>query len=184
MIREATLGSILLAAAAGVALAQGPEGPGRGPGMRRPQDEVFKMVDAYIVSNLQESLDLTDDQFVKVLPLVKRLQTDRRGYAQRRFQSLREIRRILKSGSATENRVVELLREVKSIESEEPATLRKDTEAIDAVLTPVQQAKLRVLQIEVEQKLRQMMSQVRTQRGGPGRGRREAPGEEPLDDQP
>ena len=32
------------------------------------------MVDAYIVSNLQESVGLTDEQFVKVLPLVKRLQ--------------------------------------------------------------------------------------------------------------
>ena len=37
------------------------------------------MVDAYIVSNLQESLGLTDEQFVRLLPLVKRLQSERRG---------------------------------------------------------------------------------------------------------
>ena len=67
---------------------------------RRPSD-----VEAYIVSNLQESLGLSDEQFAKVLPLVKQLQTDRRELAQRRMQSLRELRRLLESGGATEAQV-------------------------------------------------------------------------------
>src|SRR5258707_3195072 len=85
-----------------------------GAGPDRPRDEAFKMIDAYIVSNLQESLDLTDDQFVKVLPLVKRLQTDRRAVLQRRQQALMDLRRVLASGDATEGRVTELLGEVKA----------------------------------------------------------------------
>src|ERR1700682_6122754 len=56
-----------------------------------PREEAFKMIDAYIVSNLQESLDLTDEQFVKLLPLVKRLQSDRRAVLQRRQQALMEV---------------------------------------------------------------------------------------------
>ena len=32
------------------------------------------MVDAYVVSNLQESLGLSDEQFAKAIPLVKKLQ--------------------------------------------------------------------------------------------------------------
>jgi hypothetical protein len=135
-----------------------------GAGPERPRDEAFKMIDAYIVSNLQESLDLTDDQFVKVLPLVKRLQTDRRAAIQRRQQALMELRRLLASGEATEPRVAELLQQVKSAETEEPAVLRRDRDAIDGVLSPLQQAKFRVLEVEVEHKIRELMSQIRTQR--------------------
>ena len=133
-------------------------------GPDRPRDEAFKMIDAYIVSNLQESLDLTDDQFVKVLPLVKRLQTDRRAVVQRRQQALMELRRLLASGDATEARVKELLAQVKAAEADEPGVLRKDRDAIDAVLSPVQQAKFRVLEVEVEHKIRELMTQIRTQR--------------------
>ena len=141
----------------------------------RPRDEAFKMIDAYIVSNLQESLELTDDQFVKVLPLVKRLQTDRRAAIQRRQQALMELRRLMASGDATEARVTELLGEVKAAERDEPGLLRKDRDAIDAVLSPVQQAKFRVLEVEVEHKIRELMTQIRTQRRKEGQARPPAP---------
>ena len=62
----------------------GPASGGAGAPGAGPRDDAFRMVDAYIVSNLQESLGLTDEQFVKALPLVKRLQRDRRELAQRR----------------------------------------------------------------------------------------------------
>jgi Spy/CpxP family protein refolding chaperone len=141
----------------------------------RPRDEAFKMIDAYIVSNLQESLDLTDDQFVKLLPLVKRLQTDRRALVQRRQQALMELRRLLASGDATEARVTELLGEVKAAERDEPGLLRKDRDAIDAVLSPVQQAKFRVLEVEVEHKIRELMTQIRTERRKQGQTRPAGP---------
>ena len=142
-----------------------------GAGPERPRDEAFKMIDAYIVSNLQESLDLTDDQFVKLLPLVKRLQTDRRALLQRRQQALMELRRLLASGDATETKVTELLGQVKAAETDEPALLRKDREAIDGVLKPIQQAKFRVLEVEVEHKIRELMTQIRTQRRKEGQSR-------------
>jgi hypothetical protein len=69
---------------------------------RRQHDEAFKLVDAYIVSNLQESLELSDEQFVKLLPLVKRLQSDRRDLAVRRKRALADMNRMLDSGSGSE----------------------------------------------------------------------------------
>ena len=146
-----------------------------GAGPDRPRDEAFKMIDAYIVSNLQESLGLTDDQFVKLLPLVKRLQTDRRAVLQRRQQALMELRRVLASGDATEARVKELLAQVKAAEAEEPGVLRKDRDAIDGALSPLQQAKFRVLEVEVEHKIRELMTQIRTQRRNQGQTRPAGP---------
>lgn len=146
---------------------------------RGGRDEAFKMIDAYVVSNLQESLELTDEQFVKLLPLVKRLQSDRRALLQRRQQPLMELRRLLASGGATEAKVTELLRRVKAAEEEEPSVLRRDRDAIDATLSPIQQAKFRVFEAEVEHKIRELMTQIRARRRGaaaprPG-GRRPLP---------
>ena len=167
---------VLLLAAALPAAAQSPS-PAE-PNALRPREEAFRMIDAYFVSNLQESLGLTDEQFVRLLPLVKQLQTDRRQFVQRRQRALAELRKQLNVGGATEGRVEELLREVKAVESEEPAAIQRDREAVDGVLSPVQQAKFRILELEVERKIHEIMTQMRGQSRPPAHGR-PRPGEEP-----
>jgi Spy/CpxP family protein refolding chaperone len=145
--------------------------PGQAPGGPGPANEAFKVVDAYVLSNLQESLGLTDEQFVKLLPLVKRVQSERREFAQRRARTMMELRRLLASGAATKSRVVELLTELKTIENDEPQALRKSRDAIDAALSPLQQAKYRVLEGDVERRIRELMRELGAR--GPGaRGQR------------
>jgi len=144
----------------GPAAAQNPEG----------RDELFKVIDAYVVSSLQDSLGLSDDQFVRVLPPLRRLQSVRREYAARRRQTMNELRRVLASGNATELRVADLMRNLKSMELEEPGAVRREADAVDALLTPVQQAKLRLLEVRVEQRLRELM--LRGQGQGPAGQRR------------
>jgi hypothetical protein len=153
----------VLVLAGEAALAQPParRAPGGGP-----RDDAFRMVDAYLVSNLQESVGLSDEQFVKALPLVKRFQADRRELADRRRRALRELRELLQAGGATEARVAEKLRDVKALETEEVDKLRQNLEAIDGVMTPVQQAKFRIMQLEVEQKIREILQEVRQRRRG------------------
>ncbi len=162
-------------ALAAAASAQPPE---TRPGPGRPRDEGARMIEAYILSNLQESLGLTDEQFVKVLPHVKKLLNDRREFAQSRNRLLRQMRRDLESGSATEAQITVSLKELKTLEDDWPARIRKDAEAIDAVLTPVQQAKLRVLELEVERKIRELLSQIRRPRNQ-GRPDQAPPPEDP-----
>ena len=149
---------VVLAVGAAGALAQ-EEAP---PGADRPaREEAFKLVDAYVVSNLQESLGLTDEQYAKAIPLVKRLQSERREYYLERTRSLREMRRLLQRGGATEGQVLDLLKQLKALDVDGPARTRKSLEALDAMLSPVQQAKYRVLELEVEQRMRELMNRVR-----------------------
>jgi hypothetical protein len=148
----------VLGVAPGRALAQG---EGQEPGREARRDEAFKMVDAYVVSQLQESLGLTNDQFAKALPLVTKLQAARREYFLGRARLLREMRRLLRSGSASEAEVVGKLKELKALDAEGQAKTRSDLEALDAVLTEVQQAKYRILEVEVEQRMRELMSRAR-----------------------
>lgn len=124
------------------------------------------MVDAYIISNLQESVGLTDEQFVKVLPLVKRFQQERRETGDARRRALRDLRALLQAGGQSGESVAGKLREVKALETQEGDQIRRNIEAIDGVLTPVQQAKFRIMQIEVEQKIREILQEVRQRRRG------------------
>jgi hypothetical protein len=152
---------LALVFAAGVA---SPAAAQKAGGQRqRPREEAFRMIEAYLVSNLQEGLGLSDEQFTRVLPLVKRLQRDRREAGQRRMRAMQELNRVMQAGGATEARVADLLREVKAAEVEGPATVRRDMDAIDALLSPVQQAKYRLLEVEVERKLRGLMTEMRSQ---------------------
>jgi hypothetical protein len=154
-----------MAIVVGAGGAAAPAAAQQGRGARPPRDEaIFRMVEAYLVSNLQEALALSDDQFARVLPHVKRLQRDRRDAAQRRMKALQELRRVMQAGGATEARVGELLREVKAAEAEGPALVRRDMDALDGLLTPLQQAKYRLLEVEVERRLRALMAGRRTNR--------------------
>lgn len=131
-----------------------------GPAAHTPElrDETFRLMDAYLISNLQESLGLTDEQFTKALPLVKKLQSDRRDFARRRMQALRQLRKTLLSGSATESGVVDLLKDLKNASAEERAGTLRNLEVLDAVLTPIQQAKYRVFEAEVDLRLRHLLA--------------------------
>ena len=158
---------LVLALGAGNARALAQEEPAAGA--ERPgRAEAFKMVDAYVMSNLQESLGLSDEQFAKAIPLVTKLQTERREYYFERTRKMREMRRLLRQGGATEAQVLELLGQVKALDADGPARARRDLEALDAVLTPLQQAKFRVLELEVEQRMRELMNRVRQRAPRPG----------------
>lgn len=164
---RALLATCLLAGAP--LLAQEPSAGPRPPDPRR--EEAFRMVDAYVVSNLQESLGLSDEAFVKVLPLVKKLQTSRREHLLSRSHLLRELRRELASGNATEAEVRETLRQLKEVETGGSERVRLGMSDLDAALSPLQQAKFRLLELEVEQRMRELMGRARPRVGG--RGQRE-----------
>jgi Spy/CpxP family protein refolding chaperone len=138
--------------------------PGRGGPLARVEqgpDEFPKMVDAYLLSHVQDALGLTEAQSEKVLPLILKLQADRRARNRREMQAVQETRKLLGSGTATESQVAERMKEFHAIENEEPALLRKDLEAVDKELTLVQQAKYRVLEQEVVRSLRARVRELR-----------------------
>ena len=159
----------LVLGAGGLVLAQEePAAPADRPG----RDEAFRMVDAYLVSNLQESLGLTDEQFAKAIPLVKKVQAERREFLMERTRTVREMRRLLRQGGATEPQVLDLLKQLNALDADGPAKTRANLAALDAVLSPLQQAKYRVLETEVEQRMRELMNRVRP-RTAPREGQRQ-----------
>jgi hypothetical protein len=161
----------VLALVAGVAAAQdAPEGP-RG----RPREEIFRLIDDYVARSLQEKVGLTDEQLERALPLVRRLNADRRRFAERRMRASFQMRRAVRAGSITDARAAEMVQEAKAAEVEEAAAVRAGQEAVDGVLTPVQQVKYRILETEIEHRLRELTARVRAQRRDGARRRGNAP---------
>lgn len=128
------------------------------------RDEAFRMVDAYVIANIQESLGLDDDQYARIIPLVNKLQKARREYHRERGRTLRQMRQLLKSGAATESQLEEAVASLKTLEVEGPARIRERVDELDAILSPVQQAKYRVFEMDVERRLRDLMRRGRRER--------------------
>ena len=170
------VGALMVAAGTAAAQENPPEGPRRG----RPREEIFRMVDTYLANNLQQTLGLSDDQLARALPLVRRLHAERRRFAERRIRALHEMRRMAGAGSISDARAAELLHELRAAEAEEAAAIRAGQDALDTMLTPAQQVKYRILEAEIEHRLRQAMARVRAQRrDGAGHRRGDGPAKEP-----
>ena len=74
------------------------------------------------------------------------------------MKSLHLLRKALASGSATEPGVTDLLKELKSASADERAGTLKNLDALDGALTPLQQAKYRVFEAEVDLRLRHLLA--------------------------
>ncbi len=170
MKRQIGYALVALMAAAAVSQAENAAKPAKAAReeAKARREEAFRIVDAYVVSNLQDSLGLSDEQYVRVLPLVTKLQGDRRDYFLGRGRMIREMRRLLHAGGS-EAALVEKLGELKRLESEGPARTKSDFDALDAALTPLQQAKFRLLEAEVERRMRELTGRARPGPGGQGR---------------
>jgi Spy/CpxP family protein refolding chaperone len=155
---------LALLACVGVSGAAGQERGERRQRKEERRQEAFRMVDAYVIANIQESLGLDEDTYAKVVPVVNSLQKARREYFRDRAQSLHGMRRLLRSGTATEAQVRQQLEALKTLEAEGPERIREQMDALDALLTPLQQAKYRVFEVEVERRLRVLMRQGRRER--------------------
>lgn len=151
---------LLAAATLGLPVAAD-DSPSGGPGPGRGAFEAFKMIDAYLLANVQEALGLSDEQGEKVVPLVMKLQRDRREFHRKRSRALGEMKKLLGSGSATEAQVAEQMKALRALEGEELETIRRDVEAIDKGLGVVQQAKYRILEREVERKIQGLLIEHR-----------------------
>jgi hypothetical protein len=143
------------------------EQAGGRPGHRERKDEAFRMVDAYIVANIQESLGLDEETYVKIIPVVTKLQKVRRDFWEDRFRLQRRMRQLLRSGTASEAEVHELLESMKALEAQGPERVRQQMDELDALLSPLQQAKYRVFEADVEHRLRELMRRGRRERREP-----------------
>lgn len=157
LVLAVTLTSLWLSAAWATETAT--QNPRRNP--QPDREEVRGMMEAYIISKLQDALDLTDEQYGRMVVAQKKLTDTRREYRQNRMRVLQQMRRALQREEAGEDELNPLLRELETLRDEFAADEKKRYEAIDQILDVRQRARYRILEVELQRRLQEMMRQVR-----------------------
>lgn len=155
------------------ALASGSAAQNRDRNPQPNRQEVEGMMEAYVLSKLQDSLDLTDEQFGSMVVAQKKLSDTRRGYRRDRMQVLRQMRQTLQREQAGESELQPLLSQLDTLRDGFAANEKSRYAAIDDILDIRQRARYRILEVELQRRLGEMMRQVR--RGGDDRRPREFP---------
>lgn len=121
---------------------------------------VEELVEGFYVSRLQEELALSDEQFVKILPVLRQSLRERREKAQRRARALNELRQLMDQG-ASEEEIKKQVCEVDQAELDAATAQQKLASSVDPLLSPAQQAKWRIFQVSIEQRIRRMLDRSR-----------------------
>jgi hypothetical protein len=145
-------------------MAAGQQNPERLTERKAGQQDVEGLMNAYVISKLQESLDLSDGQFAEMVLLQKKKGEKRRNYRLERRRTLQQMRQVLQGSDSQEEQLTLLLKQLEELQSEFEASQRADYQAIDQVLDVRQRARYRLLELEIEMRFLQMVREVRGRR--------------------
>jgi len=125
--------------------------------------ELQQLFDAYVMMQAQESLKLTESQYPQFLPRLKALQETRRRHQMERARIVQELRRLTQGedDAANRERITERLTALKELETKSAAEVAQAVERLDEVLEPVQRAKLRILEEQMERRKLELLMRAR-----------------------
>ena len=153
---------------------QGPREIGRRIGKVRPQRSrqgrnlrapdaaapIQEMIEGFYVSRLQRELDLDDEQFGRILPLLRESLRERNELGQRRARALNQLRRALQSDASED----EMTRRIAEVDASDLALREAQANllrSVDPDLSPGQRARLRFVQPNLEERIRNMIERSR-----------------------
>ncbi len=172
MKRISLLVFVLLLAESGLAQAQLWKAARSGIGQQRRQQlrrpnamaprgaPIEDLVEGFYISQFSEVVGVGDDQLAKVLPILRQGLRERREIAARRAQTLNQLRLVTERGDA-EDEIRKLVREIDKTDADALTRQQKLVNEIDPHLNARQQAKFRMFQVMVEQRIRQMLDRAR-----------------------
>jgi hypothetical protein len=162
---------LLLAALAAPAFAQ----PARTPQKRQPQREarapenlspaqLHQLFDAMLAMQAQNVLALNDDQYAQFLTRLRALQDVRRRHQQERLRLINELQRMTNPRADTtagEDALKQQLSSLDELESRAAVDLRRAYQGVDEVLSPLQRARFRVLEEQIERRKLELVGRAR-----------------------
>jgi hypothetical protein len=169
-LRWLTVIIVLVGAPAG-AIAQPDPPPGQpppGPGLGAPTEnmtpaQLSELFDAMLVMQAQNALSLNEQQYGQFLSRLRVLQQSRRKNQQERGRIINELQKMTnpRNPQAPEADVKVRLTDLQELEARMAAELRRAYNGIDEVLTPVQQARFRVLEENIERRKLELIARAR-----------------------
>jgi hypothetical protein len=149
--------------------------PGRGgrgaagAGQALTPVELERWLDSYVLIQAQDALKITDAQFPRFLQRLNALQATRRRHAAARRQILATIGRQLRATPVDEAGMREQLKALRELDVRAADEGRKAYDALDEALEPVQQARFRLFEQQVERRQIELLMKARERAGETGR---------------
>ncbi len=144
---------------AGHPMQRGPRNLGRGVSPL-PVPEIQEMIQGFYVSRLQQELTLDDEQFVELLPALRDSLEQRNRLGQEHSRALNELRRALQEG-ASDDEFNRLIQDVDNTERQLRDVQEELLREVDPTLTPEQRARFRIVQPNVENRIRNLIERSR-----------------------
>jgi hypothetical protein len=129
--------------------------------------EIQRLFDAYVAMQAQQQLELSDDQYARLLPRIKTLQDARRRHVMQRARLVQELRRLAAASPPDEGRISAGLKELTDLDERAGEEIRQAQDGVDQVLDVVQQARFRVFEEQMERRKVELLLRAR-QAGGRG----------------
>lgn len=137
---------------------------GPGPADDMSPAQLHQLFDAMLAMQAQKALALDEQQYAQFLTRLTALQEGRRRNQQERMRRITELQRMSSPRNAKradDRELQERLNALQELESRSAADLRRAYDAIDAVLTPLQQARFRVLEEQIERRKLELVGRAR-----------------------
>lgn len=174
---RALVTAIAFVAAASAAAAQPAGRPNQGGAMS--PNEIHQLFDAMMVMQAQDALALSTEQYAQFLTRLKVLQDTRRRNQQERVQLVGELQRLTNPRTVKnpdEGEVTRRLNALQELESRAAADMRRAYSGIDEVLNPIQQARFRVLEEQLERRKLELVGRARQNKQPARQPQRRPPG--------
>src|SRR5262249_47051055 len=123
--------------------------------------EVRKMFDSYALMQAQEQLKISNEQFPKCLMQYKALQELRRKSTQERNQIIQDLRKQTSADTVDEAQLKDRLKALHDLEERSHVDVRKAYDELDKLLDTKQQARFRVFEQQMEQRMAQLVARAR-----------------------
>lgn len=146
--------------------------PNRPPQNRpaeRPTDDMspaqlHQLFDAMLAMQAQNALGLNEQQYAQFLARLGGLQDARRRSQQERLRIITELQRLTNPRNpqpAADAEIAARLTVLQELESRSAGNLRRAYDAIDEVLSPLQRARFRVLEEQIERRKLELVARAR-----------------------
>lgn len=164
--------ALLVTVLAVPAFASAQQDPGDGADLS--PGELTRLFDTMLVMQAQNALALTEPQFAQFLPRLRDLQETRRRNLLERARLIGELQRLTNPRSPanpSEAEIRQRLETLREVESRAAAEVRKAYSALDEILTPLQQARFRVLEEQIERRKLELVGRARQNQARPNNQR-------------
>jgi hypothetical protein len=125
------------------------------------------LVLAFYINRFQPQVDVSDEVFGKIVPLIRQFVQDRFDISQRRTRALNQIRQGIARGGS-DDEIKRAIRDFDSADAEFQANQEKFLASVDPLLNARQQARLRVFQIMADNRMRQLVDEIQSGGQRPG----------------